>query len=381
MKCSKCGKEIIEGTRFCTGCGTPVAAMQTTEETAPVKQNNEEIESENNSKVDTQEVAKQDKKTSKKKSSVEPWMVVVIVISIVLIIAAAIIGLVAFDIISIPGLTSGKSSTRDIDYRDEEETDFEDEEDIDKKDDENLKDSNDDSSALEEADEDAKDNSADATVDEAPIEETALEDDASNEEEGNTGKLAKVEKQETKKPLYSEEELLRLAEIYYICNGGMVRDDRRVLSIDSVDGNIYTLQVYDDMEDHTATLEWYYIDITTGKGENFSGDAVDFTEYENYELDEILADYYVIPDSDSRKLDTSDLDGLTEEQIKIARNEIYARHGRMFRNMELQNYFDSMNWYVGIYQPDEFKDSWLNEYENYNKDFIAKYEKKKGYNQ
>lgn len=37
---------------------------------------------------------------------------------------------------------------------------------------------------------------------------------------------------------------------------------------------------------------------------------------------------YVIPDSSSRYLSTSELQGYSDWQLYIARNEIYARHGR-----------------------------------------------------
>lgn len=50
---------------------------------------------------------------------------------------------------------------------------------------------------------------------------------------------------------------------------------------------------------------------------------------------------YVLPDSAKRKLKKSDLKGLSKEELRIARNEIYARHGRMFDDKKLQKYFDS----------------------------------------
>lgn len=377
MKCSKCGKELIDGAKFCTGCGTSVADMEIANESVNTEEKTENIittvkASEENT---SEKPVKPNKKSDKKKSAIAPWMVIVIVISIIAIIAAVVIGLIALDIIDIPGFSSGKSSAEDINYdeEDEDDNDSEDEKEDNSKADGTVEDASTDVAVSEEVASDIDDALAMEDDSEADVEKT--------EASGESGKLAKVEKVETKKPLYTEEELLKLAEIYYICNGGMVRDDKRVLSIDSIEDNIYTIHVYDEMEDHVATLDWYYVDITTGKGEDLLEKEVDFTQYEGYELEEILADYYVIPDSDSRKISESDLDGLTEEQIKIARNEIYARHGRIFRNQELQNYFDSKSWYCGVYQPDEFKDAWLNEYENYNKDFIAKYEKKKGYNQ
>lgn len=76
---------------------------------------------------------------------------------------------------------------------------------------------------------------------------------------------------------------------------------------------------------------------------------------------------FILPGSDSRYLTEQDLIGLTAEQLRLARNEIYARHGRKFRDEALQSYFDSKAWYVGTIEPDQFKDqSMLNEYEKKN---------------
>ena len=37
-----------------------------------------------------------------------------------------------------------------------------------------------------------------------------------------------------------------------------------------------------------------------------------------------------------------------------ARNEIYARKGRKFHSIELQQYFAAKEWYVPIYEPEYF---------------------------
>ena len=54
---------------------------------------------------------------------------------------------------------------------------------------------------------------------------------------------------------------------------------------------------------------------------------------------------YILPDSDSRKLKKSDLAGMTAQQLSYAKNEIYARHGRVFKSSELQDYFNEKDWY------------------------------------
>ena len=64
---------------------------------------------------------------------------------------------------------------------------------------------------------------------------------------------------------------------------------------------------------------------------------------------------------------------------RIARNEIYARHGRRFRDSSLQSYFNNCSWYSGTIAPDSFNESVLNAYEKANVQTIKKYEQAHGY--
>lgn len=88
---------------------------------------------------------------------------------------------------------------------------------------------------------------------------------------------------------------------------------------------------------------------------------------------------YVLPNSDKELLTEADLEGLSAEQCQIARNEIYARHGRMFKDEAIQAYFNSCDWYEGTIAPDDFDEANLTETEIANKDLIVEYEKKMGY--
>ena len=65
---------------------------------------------------------------------------------------------------------------------------------------------------------------------------------------------------------------------------------------------------------------------------------------------------YVFPMSDQVLLTEEDVAPILDDQEKlsIARNEIYARHGRMFDTEWLQEYFDSKPWYEGIYNAADF---------------------------
>ncbi|WP_297136358.1 YARHG domain-containing protein [Terrisporobacter sp.] len=87
-----------------------------------------------------------------------------------------------------------------------------------------------------------------------------------------------------------------------------------------------------------------------------------------------IHDGYIFADSYCRYLTESDLVGLNEWELKVARNEIYARHGRLFKDTSLQNYFDSCYWYKGYISSENFNNDSLNDYEIYNIKLIKSYE-------
>jgi len=67
------------------------------------------------------------------------------------------------------------------------------------------------------------------------------------------------------------------------------------------------------------------------------------------------------------------LRGLSLHELRLLRNEVYARHGRMFKAEWLQQYFFQQPWYA----PDEnFKDEELSGNDKLNVETIVKYENK-----
>lgn len=83
---------------------------------------------------------------------------------------------------------------------------------------------------------------------------------------------------------------------------------------------------------------------------------------------------YVLPGSSSRYLSASEVKNLSGYQLMIARNEIYARHGRKFNDKDLQKYFNGKSWYKGTIAPEDFSVSVFNDYEIKNIDLIVSYE-------
>lgn len=82
-------------------------------------------------------------------------------------------------------------------------------------------------------------------------------------------------------------------------------------------------------------------------------------------------DGYILPNSSTDTLTEEMLINLSAQQLTYARNEIYARHGRVFTSTELQNYFSGKTWYQ---QNPNFEDSELSDIESTNASFILDYQ-------
>lgn len=86
---------------------------------------------------------------------------------------------------------------------------------------------------------------------------------------------------------------------------------------------------------------------------------------------------YIFPNSSTEYLTDADVSGLSAQDLKIARNEIIARHGRIFDSPDLKAHFESKSWYHGTISPADFDaniNSYLSKLEFDNIDMIKKYE-------
>ncbi len=72
---------------------------------------------------------------------------------------------------------------------------------------------------------------------------------------------------------------------------------------------------------------------------------------------------FVIPDSNTRYLTAEDYESLTDWELTIALNELYARHGYEFKTPEIQAHFDNCSWYEGTLGPDGFRADMFNDIE------------------
>ena len=90
------------------------------------------------------------------------------------------------------------------------------------------------------------------------------------------------------------------------------------------------------------------LNVDADAGEDEAADIVEeVTPEENVPQEDASAldAQYILPKSGTEKLTRADLEGLTKEQLRLARNEIYARHGMIFGVEDLDHYFATKSWY------------------------------------
>ena len=88
-------------------------------------------------------------------------------------------------------------------------------------------------------------------------------------------------------------------------------------------------------------------------------------------------DDYILPDSGEHVYTRNELSGLGEAELRLARNEIYAVHGRKFTSPDLQKHFESKDWYQGEVAAEDFDSGVLNETELANLKLLLELEKEK----
>lgn len=89
---------------------------------------------------------------------------------------------------------------------------------------------------------------------------------------------------------------------------------------------------------------------------------------------------YYFPESGSRYLTDEEVQNFSSSELELAKNEIYARHGRIFVTQRIADYFNSKSWYSGTVDPETFdaqQDSIFNEYELANIAKISQWEEQK----
>lgn len=81
---------------------------------------------------------------------------------------------------------------------------------------------------------------------------------------------------------------------------------------------------------------------------------------------------YILAESSTRALTDGDVTDMSYDDLQMAINEIYARHGRKFATESIQSYFEGKSWYQGTVDADHFDDSVFSAVESQNIQFLLK---------
>lgn len=167
----------------------------------------------------------------------------------------------------------------------------------------------------------------------------------------------------------------------------LYEDGTMMGSSGAADNEIYRLQFSttgytEDVIDSTGTTgstktpaTWY--DFTTENIDKILGNDTQEI-FQSDSLGSLLTinqknDGYVFYDSDEEYLPEDMMQYIPTEILRIARNEIYARHGYQFTS-DMKTFFENKSWYSGTVSASDWSDSELNVYEKKNVELFQKYE-------
>ena len=126
----------------------------------------------------------------------------------------------------------------------------------------------------------------------------------------------------------------------------------------------------------TQNEEAVFVESTEGAAETNKGAS------ESEDLFQGGKKGFVFPNSDEEKLTEEEIEDMLDESddpawdIRIAINELYARHGRIFDTPEIRKYLESQDWYEGTIEGEEFdknQNEYLSDVEIYNRDLLSRY--------
>ncbi len=80
----------------------------------------------------------------------------------------------------------------------------------------------------------------------------------------------------------------------------------------------------------------------------------------------LFGQYYFLPESNSKVIEVEELKGKSIEFFRFARNEIFARHGYIFKDSDLNTFFNKMEWY----KPNSNVELNMNEFEKRNVELL-----------
>ena len=118
------------------------------------------------------------------------------------------------------------------------------------------------------------------------------------------------------------------------------------------------------------TLNELYQDVVVSNSESYECEE---NLDENLVSDESKwEDGIVFSDSSEREISLDEIEKSSDEDIKYAINELYARHGYIFKDEELLAYYEKYDWYEPSINPDDFSMDFFNDVEKVNVEKLQK---------
>lgn len=134
-------------------------------------------------------------------------------------------------------------------------------------------------------------------------------------------------------------------------------------SLETIDYPIVTLTNGTEFTDVDMSGDYSYAGMVNSAGQSNAGTATNASEY-------------IFPYANERLIARGEYENLDAASLRLAINEIYARHGRQYDTQDLNAYFSSKSWYRPQYSKSKFdkiENQVLNSYERENIKILTEY--------
>lgn len=118
----------------------------------------------------------------------------------------------------------------------------------------------------------------------------------------------------------------------------------------------------------TTQIDRYQVQEVTATGEETSGNTGASEEEEDASGEAGI----IFPDSSERLLTEAEVSALSDEDLRSAINEMYARKGYIFKDDTIRAYYEQYDWYTPSVAPGDFKQSMFTETELANVELMQK---------
>lgn len=125
------------------------------------------------------------------------------------------------------------------------------------------------------------------------------------------------------------------------------------------------------------TIDELYKAVVTSNVETYNhednvGDSISVTEIAGQDEKIVGEEGIIFPNSSEELLSEKDVEELSDEELRYAINELYARCGYIFKDDTLRAYYEQFDWYEQEIEPDDFSMDFFNDVEKQNAELLQK---------